>query len=147
MNDIITLALSKGRIFDETRPLLAAAGIAEKDWPALDGRNLLPQLLDGTTGSPRQLFWRHKAQDQRAAMRACLKFFGEAAGEIGFTKPLGNYSEAEALQVIDAIVTCYTETMVEHHETTKFPPVRGLPPARDVLVGARDPPPAERIPS
>ncbi len=44
-----------------------------------------------------------------AAMRKCLKSFGEAAGEIGFTKPLGNYSEAEALQVIDAIVTCYTE--------------------------------------
>ena len=30
-----------------------------------------------------------------AAMRQCLKAFGEAAGEIGFTKPLGDYSEAE----------------------------------------------------
>lgn len=61
-----------------------------------------------------------------AAMRQCLKAFGEAAGGIGFDKPLGAYSEAEALQVIDAIVTCYTEAMVEHHEATKFPPVRGM---------------------
>ena len=29
-----------------------------------------------------------------AAMRQCLKSFGEAAGEIGFAKPLGDYSEA-----------------------------------------------------
>ncbi|NDC36015.1 MAG: hypothetical protein EBZ51_11730, partial [Synechococcaceae bacterium WB9_2_112] len=40
---------------------------------------------------------------ERAAMRQCLKAFGEAAGEIGFAKPLGDYSEAEALRVIDAI--------------------------------------------
>ena len=60
------------------------------------------------------------------SMKKCLKAFGEAAGEIGFTKPLGDYSEAEALRVIDAIVTRYTEAMVEHHEATKFPPVRGM---------------------
>ena len=32
---------------------------------------------------------------ESAAMKQCLKFFGEAAGEIGFTKPLGDYSEAQ----------------------------------------------------
>ena len=63
---------------------------------------------------------------ERASMRQCLKAFGEAAGEIGFEKPLGTYLEAEALAVIEAIVTCYTEAMVEHHEAAKFPPVRGL---------------------
>jgi len=63
---------------------------------------------------------------ERAAMRRCLKAFGEAAGYIGFHKPLGAYSEAEALQVIDAIVTCYTEAMVEHHEATRLPPVHGI---------------------
>ena len=68
-----------------------------------------------------------------ASMKKCLKAFGEAAGEIGFTKPLGDYSEAEALRVIDAIVTRYTEAMVEHHEATKFPPVRGMPPTSDPL--------------
>jgi hypothetical protein len=47
------------------------------------------------------------------------------------TKPLGDYSEAEALQVIDAIVTCYTDAMVAHHEATKYPPVRGMPPTPD----------------
>ena len=69
-----------------------------------------------------------------AAMRQCLKSFGEAAGEIGFAKPLGDYSEAEALQVIDAIVTCWSEAMVTHHEATQFPPVRGLPPTPDPLA-------------
>lgn len=69
-----------------------------------------------------------------AAMRKCLKAFGEAAEAIGFDKPLGAYSEAEALAVIDAIVTCYTEAMVAHHEQSQFPPVRGLPPTPDPLA-------------
>jgi len=69
-----------------------------------------------------------------AAMRTCLKSFGEVAGRIGFTKPLGDYSEIEALRVINAIVTCYTEAMVEHHEATSFPPVRGMAPTPDPLV-------------
>lgn len=70
---------------------------------------------------------------ESAAMKQCLKCFGEAAGEIGFTKPLGDYSEAQALAVIEAIVTGYTEAMVAHHETTKFPPVRGLPHMPDPM--------------
>ncbi|MBI5920955.1 MAG: hypothetical protein HY847_04805 [Betaproteobacteria bacterium] len=61
-----------------------------------------------------------------AAMRQCLKAFGEAAGEIGFDKPLGAYSEAEALQVIEAIVTGYTDAMLVAHEAAKYPPIRGL---------------------
>ena len=65
---------------------------------------------------------------ERAAMRACLKCFGEAAGEIGFDKPLGHYSEAEALQVIEAIVTGWTEAMAAHHQQAKYPPVRGIAP-------------------
>ncbi len=68
------------------------------------------------------------------AMRQCLKAFGAAAGEIGFAKSLGDYAEAEALRVIDAIVTCYTDAMAAHHEATKFPPVRGLPPTPDPLA-------------
>ena len=71
---------------------------------------------------------------EQAAMHKCLKAFGEAAGEIGFDKPLGSYSEAQALCVIDAIVTCYTQAMVEHHEATKYPPVKGLKPISDPLV-------------
>ena len=65
---------------------------------------------------------------ERSAMRSCLRAFGEAAGDIGFDKPLGAYSEKEALQVIDAIVTRYTEAMVAHHAEAKYPPVRGLKP-------------------
>lgn len=65
---------------------------------------------------------------EQAALRQCLRFFGEAASEIGFDKPLGQYSEAEALAVIEAIVTAWTEAMVAHHEASKCPPVRGLAP-------------------
>lgn len=48
---------------------------------------------------------------ETTAMKACLRPFGEAAAEIGFDKPLGDYSEAEAMQVINAIVTTYLEVM------------------------------------
>ena len=71
---------------------------------------------------------------ERTTMRQCLKAFGEAAGAIGFTKPLGDYSEAEALRVIESIVSCWSDAMVAHHEATKFPPVRGMPPTPDPLA-------------
>lgn len=61
---------------------------------------------------------------EKAAMRCCLKFFGEAAATIGFDKPLGAYTEAEALTVIDAIVTAYVDEMAAQHERAKYPPVR-----------------------
>ena len=69
-----------------------------------------------------------------ASMRKCLKSFGEAADEIGFAKPLGDYSEAEALQVCEAIVTCWTDAMAEHHEASKYPPVRGMKPTPDPMT-------------
>jgi hypothetical protein len=76
---------------------------------------------------------------ERAAMRKCLKAFGEAAEAIGFDKPLGAYTEAEAMQVIDAIVTGYTEAMVAHHEEAKYPPVRGLKdPVSDPFADLED---------
>ena len=85
-------------------------------------------------GKRREVVMIDPSDIENASMKKCLKAFGEAAGEIGFTKPLGDYSEAEALRVIDAIVTRYTEAMVEHHEATKFPPVRGMPPTPDPLA-------------
>ncbi|OKA45727.1 hypothetical protein BH759_03920 [Ralstonia solanacearum] len=48
---------------------------------------------------------------QRAAMRRCLRSFGRVAGEIGFDKPLGHYTEEEALRVIEAIVSAYVDAM------------------------------------
>lgn len=65
---------------------------------------------------------------EKTAIRSCLKAFGSSAGEIGFDKPLGNYTEAEALQVCDAIVTCFTNAMVNRYGSTDFyfPPVRGF---------------------
>lgn len=62
-----------------------------------------------------EVFMVDATEFERAAMRACLKCFGEAAGEIGFDKPLGHYSEAQALQVIEAIVTGWTQAMAAQH--------------------------------
>jgi hypothetical protein len=80
-----------------------------------------------------------------ASMRKCLKAFGEAAGGIGFEKPLGAYSEAEAQRVIDAIVTCYTDAMVVAHEASKYPPMRGInAPVSDPFADLADDLPWER---
>lgn len=45
------------------------------------------------------------------AERAALKAFGQLAERIGFDKPLGAYSEAEAVSVIAAIVRAYAESL------------------------------------
>lgn len=82
-----------------------------------------------------------------AAMQKCLKAFGEVAGEIGFTKPLGDYSEKEAMRVIDAIVSCYSDAMIEHHEATREPPIRGLPaPEANAFSDLKDDLPWENTP-
>lgn len=78
---------------------------------------------------------------EQAAMRLCLKFFGEAASAIGFDKPLGAYTEAQALSVIEAIVSAYVEEMAAHHERSKYPPVR-LTGAKAVSDPIREPVPA-----
>ena len=91
-----------------------------------DAFHRLYGLWADTLPPQREVFMIDPSDMEIAAMRMCLKAFGEAAGEIGFEKPLGAYSEAEALRVIDAIVTCYTEAMVEAHEAAKHPPIRGL---------------------
>ncbi len=59
-----------------------------------------------------------------AAMQQCLKPLGEAAGEIGMDRPLGSYTEHEALRLINAVVTTYVEAMVQEHERSKLPSVR-----------------------
>ena len=74
---------------------------------------------------------------EQAAMHLCLKYFGEAASAIGFDKPLGAYTEAEALSVIEAIVTTYVDEMAAHHERSKYPPVR-MPGAMPVNDPIRD---------
>jgi len=74
---------------------------------------------------------------EQNAMVKCLRAFGQVAEHIGFKKSLGDYSESEALAVIDAIVTCFTQAMVEHHEQSKYPPVRGLPVVPDPLTSAQ----------
>ena len=71
---------------------------------------------------------------ERSAMHHCLRAFGNSAEAIGFSKPLGEYTESEAMAVIDAIVICFTQAMVEHHEKSKYPPVRGLPAVPDPMT-------------
>ena len=43
MNETLTIALSKGRIFDETLPLLAAAGIEVLENPETSRKLILPE--------------------------------------------------------------------------------------------------------
>ena len=82
-----------------------------------------------------------------AAMKKCLRAFGEAAGEIGFDRQLGSYSEKEAMRVIDAIVSCYSDAMIEHHEATREPPIRGLPaPESNAFSDLKDDLPWESTP-
>jgi len=59
-----------------------------------------------------------------AAMQQCLKPLGEAASEIGMDRSLSSYTQQEALQLIDAVVTTYVEAMVQEHERSKYPSVR-----------------------
>ena len=82
---------------------------------------------------------------EQASMRKCLKSFGDAASTIGFDKPLGAYTEAEALTVIDAIVTGYVSEMAAQHERIKYPSVR-MPGKVTVSDPMRDAPPLEENP-
>ena len=54
--------------------LLAAAGVAQDQAFASDGIDLLPVLTKGTPPVPRKLFWRYKANAQRAARDGDYKF-------------------------------------------------------------------------
>ena len=42
------------------------------------------------------------------------------------------------MQVIGAIVTCFTNAMAAHHEMAKYPPVHGMPEGRDPLTDFSD---------
>jgi predicted RNase H-like HicB family nuclease len=39
-------------------------------------------------------------------------------------RPLSSYTQQEALQLINAVVTTYVEAMVQEHERSKYPSVR-----------------------
>lgn len=64
--------------------LLAAAGVEPEGWPDLDGQNILPQLLSGEAGDPRTLFWRHKSQNQKAAIEGHYKYLAMSGHEFLF---------------------------------------------------------------
>ena len=64
------------------------------------------------------------SEAELSAMRQCLKALGEAASEVGIDRALSSYSQDEALQLINAVVTTYVEAMVQEHERSKHPPVR-----------------------
>lgn len=93
-------------------------------------------LLDHTNQSGGAMI--DATEIELASMRSCLKAFGEVAGEIGFEKALASYNEDEALLVIRAIVTCWTDSMANYHETSKYPPLRGATAAPDPLASLSD---------
>ena len=73
--------IPKGRTTDQVAitmdwlpTLLAAAGTAPDAASAPDGINLLPMLSQGARTMPRKLFWRYKANAQRAARDGDWKY-------------------------------------------------------------------------
>jgi arylsulfatase A-like enzyme len=73
--------IASGRTIDQVAismdwvPTLLAAGGAQpdRDYP-LDGINLLPMLAQNAAPAPRKLFWRYKANAQRAMRDGDYKF-------------------------------------------------------------------------
>jgi hypothetical protein len=57
------------------------------------------------------------------AQRACLRALGATAEHIGFDRPLAQYTQAQALHVIDAVIHAY-----ERHLQDASRAVQGLPP-------------------
>jgi arylsulfatase A-like enzyme len=73
--------IPKGRTTDQVSitmdwmpTLLAAAGAVPDSAYPLDGMNLLPVLMQSAAPAPRKLFWRYKANAQRAARDGDYKF-------------------------------------------------------------------------
>ncbi|CAM3676595.1 sulfatase [Polaromonas hydrogenivorans] len=64
--------------------LLAAAGTAPDPAYAPDGVNLLPVLLGASTPGPRTLFWRYKANTQRAVRSGDWKYLKVSSNEFLF---------------------------------------------------------------
>jgi len=68
-----TVSEQVGISMDWLPTLLAAAGGAPDPAYPADGMNLLPHLAGGTPPVPRRLFWRYKANHQRAARNGSWK--------------------------------------------------------------------------
>ena len=64
--------------------LLAAAGAATDPAYPPDGENLLPVILGATAPYPRTLFWRYKANTQRAVRSGDWKYFKISGNEFLF---------------------------------------------------------------
>ena len=107
--------------------------------PALPGRlsRLYGQRVDAERHG-QEVAMIDASDVERAAMQHLPQGLRQAAEAIGFAKPLGGYSEAEALQVIDAIVTVHRRRWSAHHEATKHPPVRGLRGHRSAAIPSLD---------
>ena len=79
MNQSLTLALSKGRIFDETLPLLEAAGIKVTDDPEKSRKLILPTsdpairvvIVRASDVPPPTSAWRVKMFCWSMVVRAC----------------------------------------------------------------------------
>ena len=60
------------------------------------------------------------------AQRACLLALGNAADAVGFAVPLAQYSQRQALHVIDAVIHAYERQQHQHARA-----LRGLPALDD----------------
>lgn len=112
--------------------LLAAAGVVSDGRIAFDGVNLLPHLLDGAEGGERTLFWRHHAQNQKAALRGETKYLSMSGHEFLFDleadpREVANLKDARPADFADlkAAFTDWNAGMLPYPETTFSHELRG----------------------
>ncbi|MGE3571721.1 MAG: sulfatase-like hydrolase/transferase [Burkholderiales bacterium] len=91
---------------DWTATMLEAAGVApHPDYP-LDGLSQMPVLKDPAATFARELFWRMKHRDQRAARSGDWKYFASEDGEFLFNLALdarerANYAKREPAKLAE----------------------------------------------
>ena len=77
---------------------------------------------------------------ETAALQSCLRPLGEAVAEIGMQRPLADYTPAEILTVIEAVVTAYQDFMLAEHERLAAKERAAIEP---YLLRALAPPPSQ----
>lgn len=55
-----------------------------------------------------------KTPHEQRALESTLRTLGEVAAEIGFSKPLVQYTQTEALQLIEGVVTAYQDHLLDN---------------------------------
>ncbi|MDM7323223.1 MAG: DUF6511 domain-containing protein [Gammaproteobacteria bacterium] len=67
------------------------------------------------------------SQEQQA-MLAALRSMIEIVDSIGLKKPFADYSQEDALRVVEAILTGWTQAMADYHHRASYTPQHRIQP-------------------